>query len=64
MRDTPLLGEILWGWVYRELPAESTSANRVATVVQATGRELRDRPSGAGGRFTCGIAIEMRATLS
>ncbi len=64
MRDMPLLGEILWEWVNRELPAEPASANRVATVVQATRGEPRGRPSDAGGRVTCGIAIGIRAALS
>gem|GEM_PF-5170813 len=64
MRDTPLPGEILWKWVNREVPAEPASANRVATVVQATGGERRGHPSGAGGRVTCGIAIGMRVALN
>ena len=46
MRDTPLLGEILWEWVNRELPAEPASAKRVATVVQATGGEPSRPPVG------------------
>ncbi|HLN05346.1 MAG TPA: hypothetical protein VK217_03640 [Acidimicrobiales bacterium] len=41
MRDTPLLGEILWEWVNQELPVEPGSANRAAAVAQVTSGELR-----------------------